>query len=99
MKKIKNEIVEGNAIIDNVVSSFFFEEDEAEKIFLSRYIKNRIEMLKLEDLINKKSIGIANFLADFIHCKDLNFITKVMDITNNDLDNKNIILGDVTNEK
>ena len=72
--------------IKELVNDFFDYKDEMQRLLLTNYISNEVEVLLANDYLNKKNMKLADFLAVCVYKREKELLNQVMDITDKDLE-------------
>ena len=78
-----------NSLIEEVVSEFFSSEDKLQTSIKTCLIKKATKLLLAKDMIEKMKLDLDDLLTIAFYKRESEFVKKVMDITDNDLEKEN----------
>lgn len=78
-----------NSLIEEVVSEFFSSEDKLQESIKTCLIKKATKLLLAKDMIEKMNLDLDDLLTIAFYKRESEFVKKVMDITDNDLEKEN----------
>ena len=78
-----------NSLIEEVVSEFFSSEDKLQASIKTCLIKKATKLLLAKYMIEKMNLDLDDLLTIAFYKRESEFVKKVMDITDNDLEKEN----------